>query len=183
MTETGSEEYRARRATHKFLQQSAQTSHTMVFSQLPPKVQAYLTKKCHSAEEDLPVVVCFHDNDNWCLVTTRRVHWCSDAQYRSLNYGQIKQVGWSAGPTAAKRRTYVGQIDLWIHTEDGKVRTKEASPWFFIFDDQGIRHELRLEVGSPQTAIWDAIELLIRLENIHPRAEETGSVVPETSVI
>jgi hypothetical protein len=169
MTETGSEEYRARRATHKFLQQGAPTARTMVFAHLPPKAQAYLTKKCRSHEEDLPVVVCFHDDDDWCLVTTRRVHWCADGEYQCLPYSEIKQVGWSAGPNVGKKRTYIGQIDLWVETDDGRVRTKAASPWFFIFDTKGVRHEVRLEVGSPLTAIWDAIDLLIRLEQIHPR--------------
>jgi hypothetical protein len=173
MTETGSEEYRARRASHKFLQQGPPTKHTMIFSLLPPKVQSYLTKKCRAgSEEDLPVVVCFLDNDNWCLVTTRRVHWTSEGVYQSLLYSQIKQVGWSAGPHSGKRRTYAGQIDMWIHTEEGRELTKTASPWFFIFDSKEVRHELMLEVGRPQTAIWDAIEMLIRLEQIHPRKEE-----------
>jgi hypothetical protein len=172
MTETGSEEYRARRATHKFLQQGMPTKHTMIFSELPVGAQTFLTRKCHSGpEEDLPVVVCYLDNDNWCLVTTRRVHWSSEGTYLNRKYSEIKQVGWSAGP--GKKRTYVGQIDLWIQTDDGKARTKTDSPWFFIFDTNEVRHELRLEVGSAQTAIWDAIDMLIRLEQIHPRQEKS----------
>ena len=166
----GSEEYRVGRAQHKFLKQTSPTSRTMLFSQLPSKSQQYLTQKCHSViQEDLPVVVCYLDQDNWCLVTTRMVHWSRDGQYRNISYADIKQVGWSAGPHAAKRRTYVDQVDLWIDTEDGKKRTKEVSPWFFISDKKGARHELRLEIGNAQTAIWDAIDMLIRLEQIHPR--------------
>lgn len=179
MTETGSEEYRARRATHKFLQSGMPTGHTMIFSELPPKHQSYLTKKCHAdSEHDLPVVVCFLDPDNWCLVTTRRVHWSCEGNYHNRLYSQIKQVGWSAGP--GKKRTYVGQIDLWINTEEGKARTKTDSPWFFIFDTKETRHELRLEVGSAQTAIWDAIEMLIRLEQIHPRQKEAVAAASES---
>jgi len=171
MTDTGSEEYRSRRATHKFLQACSPTSHTMPFFQLSPRQQTYLTQKCKSRDADLPVVVCFLDEDNWCLLTTRLVHWCSGGIYHSLPYCELKQVGWSAGPGAAKKRTYVDQIDMWMETDEGRVRTKEASPWFFIFEKQGKRHELRLEVGAPQTAMWDAIEMLIRLEQIHPRQE------------
>lgn len=171
MEETGSEEYRCRRATHKFLQAGHPTACTMPFSHLAPGVQTYLTKRCHSAEPDLPVVACFLDNDNWCLLTTRLVHWSRDGAYHALPYGEIKQVGWSAGPGAAKKRTYVDQIDMWIETDEGRVRTKNASPWFFIFEKKGQRHELQLEVGSALTGIWDAIEMLIRLEQIHPRAE------------
>jgi hypothetical protein len=179
MTETGSEEYRARRATHKFLQQGMPTKQTMTFAELPPRVQKDLTRKCHSGpEEDLPVVACYLDGDNWCLVTTRRVHWSCDGQYNNRRYSEIKQVGWSAGP--GKKRTYVGQIDLWIQTEEGKARTKSDSPWFFIFDKDEVRHELRLETGSAQTAIWDAIVMLIRLEQIHPRREEVGAGVGES---
>ena len=172
-TDTGSEEYRARRAQHKFLQAAAPTLHTMPFFQMSPSQQAYLTKKCHSGGEgDLPVVVCFLDSDSWCLVTTRRVHWSCDGDYHSLLYKDIRQVGWSAGPKAARKRTYVDQIDMWIETDEGKVRTKNASPWFFIFEKSGTRHELKLEIGSPQAAIWDAIDMLIRLEQIHPRVEQ-----------
>ena len=174
-TETGSEQYRVRRAQHKFLQAGAPTRHTMPFNQLSPSQQTYLIKKCRLASGDeLPVVVCFLDQDNWCLVTTRRVHWATKGAYQSLFYRDIKQVGWSAGPTAARRRTYVDQIDLWMHTEEGKVRTKTGSPWFFIFEKSGVRHELRLEMGNPLTAIWDCIDMLIRLEQIHPRPDIAG---------
>jgi hypothetical protein len=171
--ETGSEQYRARRAQHKFLQAGAPTRHTMPFNQLSAPQQTMLVKRCRLASgQELPIAVCYLDQDSWCLITTRRVHWSTRGLYKSLLYSEIKQVGWSAGPTAARRRTHADQIDLWMHTEEGKISTKTGSPWFFIFEKSGVRHELRLEVGNPLTAMWDCIDMLIRLEQIHPRQED-----------
>lgn len=87
---------------------------------------------------------------------------------------KIKGLGWSSGPDGESKRESAATIDQWIETDDGMKMTKHVSPWLFLLDSDGNRHEVLLEPGTPLIAIWDSISLMIRLEEIHPRELHLG---------
>ena len=161
MFETGSDEYKAYRCEKKFESWGAKPFRNLNFDFQEP-----ILSQSSLAEGEIPVFGWLAPL-GWILVTTRRVIWKSDDVVTPLRYAEIKNMGLSAGPNAA--RSDPSAIDMFWTNENGeKIGTKGRSPWFFLFDVHGIRHEIYLQTYDV-IEIWNKILFLHALEKSYPR--------------
>ncbi len=153
MFETGSDEYRVYRCEKKFWNESDQLKY---FKNFDEEVQEAILSQVALQPGEIPIVAQF-DTRNWVLVTTRRVIWKAGEMLNVLGYAQIRTMGWSAGPKAAETRLDPSQVELkWFNDDNEIENTKGRSPWFFIFDSFGNRHELLMRPGD-LIEIWNVI--------------------------
>lgn len=164
MFETGSDEYKAYRCEKKY---ESCYGEAKPFRSLKPEVQEPILFLAALVEGEIPVFG-WSAPLGWILVTSRRVVWKSDSEVTSLGYSEIKNMGWSAGPKAAESRVDPSAVDwFWMDENDEKIGTKGRSPWLFIFDVHGIRHEIYLQTYDV-IEIWNRILFLRGLEKSYP---------------
>ncbi len=171
MPVTVSDAYRAQRLRHKFKKEGGDRDRTRLFENFTSSIRSFMTDEAQLQLAEIPVLGYFLDNQTWLLLTTRRVIWARPGHKMQLKYTEIKTLGWSSGPPGAATREGPDQADEWIDTENGRQRTKVASPWLFIMDCSGTRHEALLDPYEPLLSIWNCILLMRRLEEAHPRAD------------
>lgn len=162
MFETGSDEYKAYRFEKKF-----ESWGGVPFRDLNEEVQKPILAQSSLADGEIPV---FGGTAplGWILVTTRRVIWKADAVVTALPLAEIRNMGWSAGPKASETRLDPSVVEMhWIDENNEKTLTKGRSPWFFLFDVQGIRHEIYLQ-PCDVVDIWNKILFLRGLEKSYP---------------
>lgn len=163
MFESGSDEYRVYRCEKKNWTEYDQMKY---FKNFDEKVQKEMLSQSTLQPSEIPVLALF-ESKNWVLVTTRRVIWKAGETLNDLGYAQIRTMGWSAGPKAAETRLDSSQVELkWINDDNEIESTKGRSPWFFIFDSFGNRHELLMRPGD-LIEIWNVIIFLRRLDQVY----------------
>lgn len=163
MFETGSDEYRAFRCEKKSMQETDQFKFFKNFDEV---VQGAILSQLVLQPGEIPVVAQF-ETKNWVLVTSMRVIWKAGETLNDLGYAQIRTMGWSAGPKAAKTRRDPSEVELkWINDDNEIENTKGRSPWFFIFDSFGNRHELFMHPGE-LIEIWNVILFLRGLDRVY----------------
>lgn len=165
MFKTGSDEYKAYRCEKKF---ECYYGGARPFRLLKQEVQEPILMQASLSEGEIPVYGQPAPL-GWILVTTRRVIWKENESVNSLAFAEMRRAGWSAGPKAVGSRVDPSAVDMhWINENGEKVLTKLSSPWLFLCDVHGTRHELYLQPNE-LPAVMDRILYLRNLERSYPR--------------
>lgn len=163
---TGSDGYRARRLRHKFKSWGyAPLLHW--WEDLTPTPRDFLDEQVPLQPGEIRIVAYFADHYNWLLISSRGVFWPS-ADIKCLSYSDIKTVGCSNGPAYAATRKNFDQPDIYVETKSSKQLTRLVSPWLFLADVTGIRHEILLDADVVEI-VWNLILHMLRIERAYPR--------------
>lgn len=156
---TGSDAYRVFRLERDILKHGDAYSEWF-FEKLGTGVQQFLLSAVTLDDQELPAYAFFESEETWLFTTSRRVAWSRPGFKHQLRYGQILATGLS-------------EIDR-IQAKDYESRSKEISrikghsPWFFLEDKSGVRHDSLLPSGAPLFAVWNSIRFMQKLDRIHP---------------
>jgi hypothetical protein len=161
---TGSDAYKARRLKKHFLKYGDYYS-SRLFESLAPEVQDYFLAKAQLPDSELVVFGFYEDKESWIFATTRRIFWSRPGFHHQLKYGQIKSIGQS------EYRKLAQQPEDSMSVEERSRRIREIkgdSPWLYFIHDNDNFSEALVPPGEPLFAIWNTIQFMIRLDNIHP---------------
>jgi hypothetical protein len=157
----GTDEHRVTRAALKFAG-CGETEKTRLFSHFDAKVQEQLLEQMELESGELPCFAHFENGAHWLVATSRRFIWRRDITKTAMHYTEMKSFGSSTGPDAPTQRKSIENADLRMNVDGEWVLTKLRTPWFFIYDFSGIRHEILVEpIGL--LSIWNGLLSMVRL--------------------
>lgn len=111
-------------------------------------------------------MICFHDQDNWLVMTSRRVLWKTAGDQRHLEFRQITYYG----PTQAELIAEANNPTVLVAGSDGFSREirqpVEVGPWIAIAGSDGVRHKIQLD-EKDKYLVEELLPFMIRLEEIH----------------
>jgi len=158
MTSHLSETSKASRLKHKF---GSDSQLTKVFENFDQATQTFFLAQVKLESGELPILGFYSEPSRWFFATTRRIVWSIPTEdIHELRHQEIEEMGWSSGPPGLASREKSSRPDYLIYTDEGEKRCKTASPWLYVLDSSGERHEVFLEPGSPLCAVWNSIKLL-----------------------
>jgi hypothetical protein len=169
---TGSQKYFARRMAHKFLQYQT-SERTNLLEAFPEPTREFLLAHAALPEGEVAVFGYFQDEETWLVASSRRVTWSRLGQQHSLMYPEVVRLGWSAGPEGAATRKDPRDVDMEFETPSGMQSTKH-SPWLFIYDVHGNRHELLLENGGSVITIWNSLNFAKSIYERHCKERQSS---------
>lgn len=160
---TGSDAYRVFRMKRDILKHGDAYSEWF-FEKLGTGVQQLLLNAVALDDQELPAYAFFESEETWLLTTSRRVAWSRPGYKHQLRYGQIGNAGLSEIVRIQKGDPESKSKEI--------CRIKGSSPWFFLEDEHGVRHDALLPPGAPLLAVWNSIRFMQRLDLKHPIANE-----------
>jgi len=135
------ESFLAERLLWVFKKTGCSGEHTMPFLDLHRERQRRLSTQLELRDPEVPVVVCFHADDDWTLQTTRRLLWRDRTGTHEAENCEISNVS----------------IDLQALRN---ARSKLQASGLVIQTRTGDAFRLALEPGPPLSGFWNVIKTI-----------------------
>jgi hypothetical protein len=133
--------FRADRLAWRFRKSGADGHHTKQFAAFDVDVQKALARLAEIAENELPAVGCYFDDENWALLTNERLIWSRGGCRTLLKLDEIDDVT-------------VG-LQALLH-----AGTKKELTELTVLTKEGWHHQLQLEAGPPFSGFWNAVKMV-----------------------
>ena len=116
---------------------------------------------------EIPVVVCFHDQSNWLLLSTRRVVLVLAGSQTQIPWRDITYFG----PTQQELFAHIHHptiLEFGLFGIRRKIREPvENGPWLIFAGNDVVRHKFHLD-EKDKGLLLELVPFMMRLEKIHP---------------
>jgi hypothetical protein len=123
-----------------FVRRGGNGAHTRLFESLESSVRDFLLREANTTESELPVVGHFLDADNWSLLTTSGLVWCTGGARGQLSIEAVRDA--------------VSDLPKLQETGTTKLEMRELR----ILTFNGPDSLVSFEPGIPLSGVWNILK-------------------------